>query len=80
MDILVAKDSKGKIRSTDFNFWVGKLKLLKASKKKGRVWINNFDTGFDMYFNKEGVAFFEFERDVLESDEEYLSGETSPDF
>jgi hypothetical protein len=33
-----------------------------------------------MYFNKEGVAFFEFERDVLESDEEYLSGETSPDF
>ena len=30
MDILVAKDSKGKIWSTDFNFRVGKLKLLKT--------------------------------------------------
>ena len=31
-----------------------------------------------MHFNREGVAYFEYEKDVLDSDEEDLTGETSP--
>lgn len=31
-----------------------------------------------MYFNKEGVAYFEYEKEIQESDEEEISGEGSP--
>jgi hypothetical protein len=31
-----------------------------------------------MFFNREGVAYFEYEKDILESDEEYSSRESSP--
>lgn len=78
MDILVARDSKGKIRSTDFHFWVGKLKMLKTEKKKGRLWINNIDTNHDMYFSKEGVAYFLYEKEITESDDEDSYGDSSP--
>lgn len=64
MDIIITKDNKGKMRSTEFHFWVGKLKLLKASRKRAWIFINNIDTGFDMCFNKEGMAYFEYEGEV----------------
>ncbi len=78
MDIIVAKDTNGKFRSTEFHFRVGKLKLLKSDRKKGWLWINNKDSGHDMYFSNSGVAYFEYEKEFVESDEEDFSGDGSP--
>lgn len=70
MDIIASENEKGDIKSTEFHFRVGKFKMLKCNLKRGNLFLNDEDTKMQMKFSNEGVAYFEFEKEMIDSDDE----------
>lgn len=41
MDIIASEDCNGDVRSTEFHFRVGKLKMINCNLKKGSLFVND---------------------------------------
>jgi phosphatidate phosphatase PAH1 len=46
--------------------------MIKCKLQKGTLFVNDVETNVQMYFSNEGVAYFEYEKMQLDSDEENM--------
>jgi len=75
IDIIVIERKDGSLASTPFHTRFGKLKVLRTTKKQVMLIVNGVDTGLKMKLGKGGEAYFEYETDDVNAQDEFKSDE-----
>lgn len=83
IDVIVAENESGQLKSTPFHIRVGKFKLFKSTDQMITLKINGVESEHHMKISKTGVGYWEIEADKDELEEDgvdiYSDEESKPD-
>lgn len=83
IDVIVAEDEKGQLRSTPFHIRVGKFKLFKSTDQIITLKINGVENENHMKISKTGIGYWEIEADQDDLEEDrvdlYSDEESKPE-